>query len=367
MKILYLAFAGTDQVGVHRKLGEQVRAMRAAGAHVDCAVFADSRIAPIPRDLPYQIIDLPGGGFGVPSRVMAFYNCWELLQQASPDVVYMRYPIFDAHALRFVREAPPVVFETQTIFANETTPESAAIEDKWARRVLPETAGLVAVTNEILAYDQARAGVALAGHVMPNGADPATIPFTSPALAAGRVDVVCVASFYPWHGLDRLIVGMAAEPDVTDVHLHLVGDGPTIPALRTLVKEARLGDRVHFHGSQPVSALDPWYAKAHLAAGSLAPHRVGLKELAALKHREYALRGLPLVFAGGDADFTESVPWTRCFPADDSPISPRTLRALALAWAPLPRRKQIRQWAETHLSWNAKIPGLLNFLASRRR
>jgi glycosyltransferase involved in cell wall biosynthesis len=371
MKILYLAFAGTDQTGVHRKLGEQVRAMRGAGAQVDCVVFADTRVAPAPRDVPYQVLDLPGGGFGMPSRVMAFYNCWESVQQSAPDVVYMRYPIFDAHVLRFLREAPPVVFETQTIFANEIPKESAVIEDRWARRVLPETAGLVAVTSEILAYDLARAGRDVPGLVMPNGADPATIPFTmpstTPSATPGRIDVLCVASCYPWHGLDRLIVGMAAEPDVTDVHLHLVGDGPTVPALKTLVKEARLGHRVHFHGSLPVAALDPWYAKAHLAVGSLAPHRVGLRELAALKHREYALRGLPMILAGGDADFPATLPWLRCFPADDSPISPRTVRALALAWAPAPRRQQIRKWAESHLAWDVKIPTLLSFLEARCR
>ena len=84
-----------------------------------------------------------------------------------------------------------------------------------------------------------------------------------------------------------------------DVHLHLVGDGPTLPALRTLVSEAGLSDRVHFHGAVPVAGLGPFYEGAHVAIGSLAPHRVGLRELAALKHREYVLRGIPMVLARG--------------------------------------------------------------------
>jgi hypothetical protein len=103
-----------------------------------------------------------------------------------------------------------------------------------------------------------------------------------------------------------------------------------------------------------------------VAIGSLAPHRVGLRELAALKHREYVLRGIPMVLAGGDADFTTALPWFRQFPADDSPISPRVLRALALGWVHEARRRQIRRWAETHVSWDAKIPGLLAFLAGCR-
>lgn len=360
MKILAIAFSGTEQRGVHRKLAEQLAALRAAGAEVESVVFADGSVAPIPEGTPYRVIHVPGGGFSAPWRAAAFHACWELANALQPDVVYMRYPVFDAHAARFAREWP-VVFETQTIFSREA-PALAEQEELWARRVLPHAAGLVAVTPEILEYDQARAGWPIPGHVMPNGADPDTIPFTEPKLAAGRVDVLCVASFYPWHGIDRLVVGMAREREVRDVHLHLVGEGPLIPVLREVAATAGLTDRIHFHGDVPVSALGRFYETAHLAIGSLAPHRVGLRELAALKHREYALRGLPLVFGGGDADFPATLPWLRQLPADDSPVSPRTLRALALGWSAPARRRQVRQWAETHLAWSAKIPALLAFL-----
>ena len=361
-RLLTVAFAGTDQAGVHRKLAEQVRALRTLVPETRALVFADTRVAPAPVDAPYTLIDLPGGGFDLASRAVAFHGIWEAVQQHAPDLVYVRYPIYDGHVLRFVRESPPVVFEIQTKFDLELPPDAAVHERRWAARVLPETAGLVAVTPEILDYERARAGWAIPGHVMPNGADPATIPFTPPALASDRIDLVCVASFYPWHGIDRLIAGLAAEPDVTDVHLHLVGDGVALAGLRALATDLGVADRVHAHGRQPVSALDPWYARAHIAIGSLAPHRVGLRELAALKHREYALRGLPMVLGGGDADFPPSLPWLRVVPADDSPISPRALRAFALGWTDARRRTQIRRWAEGQLAWSAKVPPLVSFL-----
>lgn len=362
MKILYIAFAGTDQSGVHRKLAEQVTSLRTCGEEVECIVFADTRVAPAPVNAPYRLVDVQGGGFGAASRSLAFHACWEVVDQFKPDVVYMRYPMYDGHVLRFLQEAPPVVFELQTIFKNEVPPPVAEFEQSWATRVLPRAAGLVAVTNEILEYETARAQWAIPGIVMPNGADPKTIPFTTPALAPGRVDLLCVASFFPWHGVDRLLVGMAAEPEVQDVHLHLVGDGPTIPDLRALVNDAGLQERVHFHGHVPTRELGQWYPKAHVAIGSLAPHRVGLRELAALKHREYAFRGLPIVLAGGDADFPTTLPWVRQIAADDSPVSPRMLRALAHAWSAEARRKQIRLWAESHLAWSVKIPRLIEFL-----
>jgi glycosyltransferase involved in cell wall biosynthesis len=367
VRVLHVAFAATDQSGVHRKLAEQVTALRAHGAQVDSVVFADTRVAPAPVDAPYRLVDVPGGGFDQASRIAAIDQCLAVARDGRADVVYMRYPVYESEVLRFVREAPPVVFELQTIYAHEAPPTLAKVEAAWAARVLPHTAGLVAVTSQILDDERLRArqalpGRDLPGHVMPNGADPDRIPFVAPSLARGRVDLLCVANFYAWHGIDRLIVGFASEPDVGDVHLHLVGDGPALPALRELVATAGLQSRVHFHGPVASHALGPWYAQAHLAIGCLAAHRKGLTEVSALKHREYALSGLPMIIGGGDADFPTTLPWLRQFPADDSPISPRVLRAMALGWSHDARRRQIRQWAEQHVTWEAKMPPLLTFL-----
>lgn len=367
LRVLMVAFASTAHGGVHRKLAEQVREMRRHIPQTLALVFGDSREGPAPTDAPYTFVDLRGGGFDPASRAMAFFTCWEAIDQFRPDVVYVRYPLYDGHVLRFVQEAPPVVFELQTKFDLELPPAAAEVETRWARRVLPATAGLVAVTPEILAHERQRSGCDLPGHIMSNGADPALCPFVTPALPADRINLVCVASFYPWHGADRVICGMALEPDVADVHLHLVGDGGEIPALRRLAQDLGVGDRVHFHGLVAPDALHPFYEQAHLAIGVLAPQRKGLTELCALKHREYALRGLPFVLSGTDIDFPASLPWVRQLPADDSPVSPRQLRAFALGWTNERRRQQIRAWGEQHLSWQAKIGAMTEFLGTVAR
>ncbi len=367
MRLLTIAFAGTDQGGVHRKLGEQVRAIRCMVPDTKSLVFVDTRIAPAPANMPYDIIDLVGGGFDPVSRARAFQLCREAVSVYQPDVVYLRYPLYDAYVEEFVRTSPPVVFEIQTKFDLEMPPEAGALERAWAKRILPLTAGVVAVTPEILAYETDRAGWNIPGHVMSNGADPIAIPFAMPSLATDRVDVLCVASFYVWHGIDRVICGMAAEPDVHDLHLHLVGDGPALAPLLTLARDLGVADRVHAAGLQSFHELTPFFARAHLALGVLAPQRKGLTELSALKHREYALRGVPFVAAGHDIDFAPNLPWLRTVSSDDSPISPRMLRAFAMSWTHEKRRRQIRAWGEANVSWAAKIPPLLEFLAARQR
>lgn len=364
MRLLTIAFAGTDQGGVHRKLAEQLREIRRHVPQTRALVFADTRVAPAPRETPYELIDLPGGGFDALSRTQAFALCRDAVRTHAPDVVYMRYPLYDEHVSQFMREAPPVVFEIQTKFDLELPPASAERERAWARAILPHAAGLVAVTPELMQYECARAGWDIPAHLMSNGADPETIACAMPALAAGRTDAVCVASFYAWHGVDRIICGMAAEPEV-NLHLHLVGDGPALPAIAQLAADLGVAERVHVAGLVAPEQLTPWFTRAHLAVGVLAPHRKGLSELSALKHREYALRGVPFVAAGRDIDFPSTLPWVRTVPADDSMLSPRMLRAFALSWTNARRRSHIREWAEAHVSWAAKIPPLVEFLRAR--
>jgi hypothetical protein len=43
------------------------------------------------------------------------------------------------------------------------------------------------------------------------------------------------------------------------------------------------------------------------------------------------------------------------------------LRAFAMSWTHEKRRRQIRAWGEANVSWAAKIPPLLEFLAARQR
>jgi len=57
----------------------------------------------------------------------------------------------------------------------------------------------------------------------------------------------------------------------------------------------------------------------------------------------------------------------RVLPADDSPISPRQLKAFAAAWTHERRRQQVRQWAEQHLSWATKLEALATFLTQVAR
>ncbi|MEY3850285.1 MAG: hypothetical protein RJA38_726, partial [Bacteroidota bacterium] len=71
-----------------------------------------------------------------------------------------------------------------------------------------------------------------------------------------------VGSIFPYHGVDRLIRGVA-KLNYTDISILIVGDGYLIPALKQLAEELGISKRVHFTGSVPkediynyISAMD---------------------------------------------------------------------------------------------------------------
>jgi len=114
MRVLIAAFVNTDHPGVLRKVHEQVVALRDHLPNtIGVAIGDNSRKVPV-GDLACSYLHVPGGAYTPISRAAAFHVLWEVVQKVQPDVVYFRYPMYDSHVLRFVREVPNVVFEVQT-------------------------------------------------------------------------------------------------------------------------------------------------------------------------------------------------------------------------------------------------------------
>ncbi|EKD78274.1 MAG: Glycosyl transferase, group 1 [uncultured bacterium] len=51
-------------------------------------------------------------------------------------------------------------------------------------------------------------------------------------------------------------------PQLTDIHLHIVGTGPELPHIQALVKQLKLDDRVRFHGQVSAGDLRKHYTNA---------------------------------------------------------------------------------------------------------
>ena len=122
--------------------------------------------------------------------------------------------------------------------------------------------------------------------------------------------LIGVASMAYWHGYDRVIEGLHnyylnGEHDKKKVFFHIAGDSSNAESLRCkeLVKKYNLDGYVTFYGRKSGTELDMIFNKADIAVGSLACHRISIKNVRSLKNREYCARGIPFFYSEIDEDF----------------------------------------------------------------
>lgn len=136
-----------------------------------------------------------------------------------------------------------------------------------------------------------------------NGIDLDRVPIRKPSCRdSDRINIVQAASFAPWHGTDLIIRGLSDyyhSGGKRDVRLHLAGDGPELPKLKSLVEQLGLSEHVVFYGMLPLEELYALYSRCTLALGCFGLFRRDPNTPdGSLKTREYLAVGLPFVYAG---------------------------------------------------------------------
>lgn len=175
---------------------------------------------------------------------------------------------------------------------------------------------------------------------------------------SGTLQLIAVAKWQYWHGLDRLLAGMRKSS--IPCYLNVVGDGPELAHLKKKVKKLKIGDRVRFHGPLLGEQLDDLFSKSHLAIGTLGLHRKGVVIDSSIKHRDYCRRGVPFVMSAEDRDFPEGLPFVLHIPQDNSPISIEDIMNFVHSLSSrFMLGKEMQNYARTHLSWRQKVGEIL--------
>lgn len=236
------------------------------------------------------------------------------------DLLYMRYPPYvDSAMVNFAKRHPNLITENNSKELQEKQLNGDystwLLERIYGNRFLQNLLAVVAVTNEIAAYENRRAGKSLRTYVVQNGISVKDLPLRSiPAFDHHNLNILFVAKIYPHHGLDRLIRGLSNYTGKLNVYLHVVGDGPALRGIKRLVNKLKLLHHIKFYGRLAGKELDVMYDKCHIAVGTLGIHRNGMKEGATLKVREYISRGMPFFLSYWDDDL------------DNEPIKPYVLK-----------------------------------------
>jgi len=291
----------------------------------------------------------------------------------SSTTLYLRYPLpilLLPHDLSTQRKCR-IVFECNAIEIHEEIRSKSYFsyfrEIIFGVRFRNHCDAIIGVTDEITRYEVQRSGNLNKPHMtLGNGFDVDSVPVRQPPPYRGsNLIILCVATVSFWHGIDRLIKGIAYYKGQVNIQLHIAGTGSEINNLKKLIHDLEMNDPCIFHGFTTGQDLDVLYNQCHIAVGSLGMHRKGLTMTSELKSREYCARGIPFIIACGDSDFPGDFPSILRLPSDESPIDMnQVIRFTSAISQDVDHAQKMRHYARENLDWSVKMKKLKVFLES---
>lgn len=357
--------------GVHSKILAQVAAMKAAG--LDCRLYslqADGHLG-IRRGLSEGVRRrLPFDNSNPPFIYTSDFNY--------QDFLYLRKPAYLTSALRrflrtfkannplsrVVMELPTYPYDLEYGISMKEKP--FLWKDRYNRTRLRGLVDCLAVVGDSVP------NTLFDIPVLPivNGILTSRVPQRTPQ-DDSVLDLCAVAAFAPWHGYDRLLMGIKEyyqEGGKRDICLHLVGDGPVLAQLRNLAEDPLLRGRVRFYGHLHGHELSRLYNQADFGVCSLGMSRKGFSYTSELKSREYLTCGLPLITACRiDVLEGQAFPWRVDFANDESPCSMAPILALFDRLLPTLKDRQdasqqIREFALDYVDISVTFRPVIDYL-----
>jgi len=319
LRVLHAAVSMYPGSGVIRQMEWEQQAADALGLHWR-AILHTPKVVRSP--VIVQRAGLPEGRLAKYLALrQGFYQC---LRKESEhfDLVLLRHSVHDFFEARLASQiGPKLITVHHTLEMSELRNAGGAMgalkatmERTIGRSTLSKTAGIVGVTEEILRHERSRLGVSAVekpGFVYTNG-----VVCSSTVAEDERgecPELIFVANFADWHGLDLLLDAM--ERDSAPCLLRLVGLVPDALAFR-----CRNDPRIVLHGAVAPNKLAELMRSAWCGISSLALFRQEMSEACTLKVREYLDNGLPVYAGHRDSGFPDEFPWFRNGPVSLSAI-----------------------------------------------
>ena len=210
---------------------------------------ARAALARIRRLLPGALGELAEMAYGLVSTA----RLARAARAFRPDIIYERANLFHvAGSWTAWRRGVPLLLEVNAPLAEERIRFSGLRLKRLAHaaeRFVWRCADIVLPVTEVLAGHVTAAGVPRRRiAVVPNGIDLEDFARLPARAASEAVQLGFVGFVRHWHGLDRVLRGLAAWQGAPRLDLTVVGDGPARVDLESLAVELGLGDRVRFTG-----------------------------------------------------------------------------------------------------------------------
>ena len=373
MKVTYIAvFDGNEYSGITKKIVSQAKYLRETGLDLTLIFLANRQVEFNQRYIKTCYCPTPpfkNFAHKLYYAMSVAKNISKILKQY--NIVYCRSVPPSPFLLKSISKKgeSKFIFEMQSITENEAQLRNSKLNLLCSRFLFPaiftKIDGIVGVTSEItkhylnLSRDSSKPYLTIGNGIKATDFKVRQTPLYS----NDRLELLIVANFQKWHGVDRLIKGISEYKGETNIILNIVGKGSAIQELKDLTSKLRLGDKVLFHGFRSGKELDILFDQCHIAVGSLGIHRIGLKEASILKAREYCARGIPFISAFKDPDFRDGFPYIKRFPADESPIDINAVMDFAETVLSDDNYSiNMNNYAKEHLDWSIKMKKLSDFL-----
>lgn len=301
VKVLHAATFEKAAGGILEQLRSEHRAVQQLGLPWDIRLWSkDEAVEPFIRPIPADC---------GPLRRRYIFAREILRVRHEYDAILIRYDTNNPFLLWAGRRLPLWVSEHHAIEYLERLIGGSLkgrilsrVEKVFGRLLLSGCDGIVAVTDEILCYQQSRVGLPVPGRVLPNGIDAKAVQIAPDERGDAPKLFFVATNFLPWHGLPEVLAALAKFPE--PVELHLIGN---INAdLMQQIQSHSRRSQIFTHGFVDSRAMPSLLAKADVSLSAFNSIATGLTQASRLKVRHMLAMGVPVI--GGEADAS--------FPAD---------------------------------------------------
>ncbi|SFU46973.1 glycosyltransferase family 4 protein [Pseudoduganella namucuonensis] len=265
MKILY-HHRTRSKDGQYVHIEEMINALRAQGHEVVIVAPPSAEtedfgsdaglVAKLKRHLPGWFYELMELGYSL----VAYRRLVAAVKRHKPDCLYERYNLFLPAGIWLARKYKlPMLLEINAPIMEERARYdglSLTRLARWSQAYAWRNADVVLPVTRVLGDMVSAYGVdAKRIEVIPNGINLERFDGDLDTAAAKRalgLENYLVLGFTgfvrDWHGLDKVIAMIAADPPESRRHLLVVGDGPVRAALEQQARELGIEQRVRFTG-----------------------------------------------------------------------------------------------------------------------
>ena len=288
------------------------------------------------------------------------------------EFIYLRHPFFDPFLVRCLKKIKSflkIILEINTYPYDEEPKRFLHKLSLWMDRYYRKSAGKF--IDVIVHYGVEKGIWKIPTITIRNGIEVDKIHITNSKFKPNKIKLIAIGNWSYWHGLDRLIRGLksyySSAKVKEEIYLTIVGDGGEKENLINLVDDLNMGDYVRFFPATSAEKLNDLFDHADIGIGTLGMHRKGVAYDSSLKHREYCCRGIPFILSAPDLDFPNELSFVEYVPNNDTDINLESLLEVFLKWKEKDRKKEIRKYAEEHLTWEKQLLPVKRWLEKNRK